>query len=474
VSLDLLGSALDAAEDRAAAEAVLRAAQRRHPDDVWVNYNLARVLEALSRTDEAHRYYTAARSIRPETAHELAHALESRGESDEAIEVFRRLCLIRARNGRHLTCFGRASQARGRAEESGKILVSVIAALREEIQLHPDHVNAHSNLGNALDAQGKLDEAIAECRTTIKLKPDVAGAHRNPGAAFSQHGKLDEAIAEYRTAINLSPDFAGAHGNLGYALTAQGKLEEAIAEYRIAIELKPDYAEAHCDLGMRLRGRGSFAEAVQELRKGHDLGSRRPDWRFPSAQWLAEAETMAAVANRLPAIVRGDDKPRDAAEGFGAGQICYYKGLHAAAARLYAEALALDPKRGSDRKALRRYRAACSAALAGSGQSKDVPPPDEATRRRLRDQARDWLMAELADWAKFLQSQGPGARPFVAQMVQHWKVAPELTGIRDRDAVKRLPADEQKACEALWKEVDAVPGERGASAPCLQSAVPCP
>src|SRR5262249_2704332 len=155
VSLDLLGSALDAAGDRAAAEAVLRAAQRRHPGDVWANYNLARVLEALGRTDEAVRYYTAARSLRPETAHELAHALENRGESYEAIEVFRRLCLIRARNGRHLSCFGHALQDRGRVEEAGKILDSAIAALREEIQLHPDHVYAHTNLGNALRAQGK-------------------------------------------------------------------------------------------------------------------------------------------------------------------------------------------------------------------------------------------------------------------------------------------------------------------------------
>ncbi len=102
-------------------------AQRRHPDDVWVNYNLARVLEAVDRTDEAIRYFTAARAIRPETAHELAHALENRGESDEAIEVFRQLCLIRARNGLHLGCFGRALKARGRSEEAGEILDSAIA-----------------------------------------------------------------------------------------------------------------------------------------------------------------------------------------------------------------------------------------------------------------------------------------------------------------------------------------------------------
>ncbi len=79
VSLDLLGTALHHGGDAAAAEAVLRAAQRRHPGDVWVNYDLAGVLEKLARRDDAIRYYTAARSIRPETA----HALEDKGELDE-------------------------------------------------------------------------------------------------------------------------------------------------------------------------------------------------------------------------------------------------------------------------------------------------------------------------------------------------------------------------------------------------------
>jgi eukaryotic-like serine/threonine-protein kinase len=79
VSLDLLGTALHHAGDAAAAEAVLRGAQRRHPGDVWVNYDLAGVLEKLARRDDAIRYYTAARSIRPETA----HALEDKGELDE-------------------------------------------------------------------------------------------------------------------------------------------------------------------------------------------------------------------------------------------------------------------------------------------------------------------------------------------------------------------------------------------------------
>ena len=43
--------------------------------------------EQLDRRDEAIRFYTAARALRPETAQELAMQLANKGGSDEAIEV---------------------------------------------------------------------------------------------------------------------------------------------------------------------------------------------------------------------------------------------------------------------------------------------------------------------------------------------------------------------------------------------------
>jgi hypothetical protein len=35
-------------------------------------------------------------------------------------------------------------------------------------------------------------------------------------------------------------------------------------------------------------------------------------------------------------------------------------------------------------------------------------------------------------------------------------VAPDLAGLRDEVALAKLPVDEQKACRALWAEVDAL------------------
>ena len=192
------------------------------------------------------------------------------------------------------------------------------------------------------------------------------------------------------------------------------------------------------------------------LRRGHELGSRRPGWRYPSAQWVREAERMAALAARLPAVLKGEDRPKDVADRLALAQMCYDTKRHAAAARFWAEALAADPKLGDDRQAQHRYNAACAAALAGAGQGTDDPKPDDAARARLRGQALDWLKAERAAWAKVLDAGDPQARPLVQQTLQHWQADPDLAGVRDADALAKLPEAERAAWRSLWAEVDAL------------------
>jgi serine/threonine-protein kinase len=449
VNLTLLAGALAEAGERDAAADLLRRAQTEHPGDVWVNYNLARLLEQLHppRIEEAIRFYSAARAVRPETAHELAHALKGLGRGNEALAVFRKLTELRSGNGRHWGCLCVLLSERGdrAAAESalqkavtiqreairlrpddasahntlGLVLCDVAhdypaaeAAFRESIRLQPDHavahhnlglalrgqgkmaeaiaeyreairrqpdsVKTHHNLGNALHDQGKVSEAIAEYREAIRLKPDYAEAHTNLGYTLSGQGKVDEAIAEYRQAIRLKPDLVIAHTNLGRALHDQGKVAEAIAEYREAIRLqpdyspahyhlglmlsdqgkvaeaiaayreairlKPDYAEAHCNLGFLLRDQGQFREALDQLRRGHEVGSKRPGWPYPSAEWLRQAERMVVLENRLPAVLRGEDKPKDAREGIDFASLASKMKRFGPSARLYAESFGCDTK----------------------------------------------------------------------------------------------------------------------------------
>jgi len=490
VSVILLGGTLFNMGDPTGAEAVLREGQRLYPGDVWINFNLGECLERLARRDEAIRYYMAARSLRPETAHDLAHALERKGETDQAIALFQDLARLRPEDGRHLGCLGAALKGRGRSHEATAVLEAAIATsraaiglkpdlpgthialgnalkelgkqdeaiteYREALRLKPDYAMAHNDLGLALTNQGELREAIAEFREALRLKPDYPAAHNSLGVALKDQGKLDEAIVEFRETLRLKPDYAEAHINLGGALRNQGKPDEAIAEYRTALRFKPDYAKAFCNLGHALRQQGCFVEALAEFKRGHEIGSKDPNWRVPSAVWVRETERLVELDRKLPAILAGQVKPADAAEMLGFAQLCYEKKLHGASARLWAEAFQAQPKLAEDMKVQNRYNAACAAALAGSGQGKNDPPLDDAAQARWRKQAIDWLKADLAAWSKILEGGPPQARQAISRTLQHWKVDTDLAGIRDQAALAKLPEDEQKTCRALWDEVEAI------------------
>ena len=238
ISLHLLGAGLNDAGDGALAESVLRTAQRRHPRDVWVNHTLGAILERLSRHDEAIRFYTAARAIRPETGFNLAH-LERRGDFDEAHAVFLDLKALRpsTRNLNFLSGFLR--DKKGLYQDAEAMSRAAEAAGREAIRLRPDDAVAHHDLANALNGE----ESLAEFRTAIRLKPDSAPMRFNLGLPSSSWADTRRPRPSCRGAIRAKPDFAEAYGLLGGILLAQGKLDDAIAEYRASIRLKPGLAE---------------------------------------------------------------------------------------------------------------------------------------------------------------------------------------------------------------------------------------
>src|SRR5262249_1082336 len=150
-----------------------------------------------------------------------------------------------------------------------------------------------------------------EYREAVRLKPDFAEAYCDLGVGLVAQGDSAGAIAEFREAIRLKPDFAPAHSGLGVALVAQGDTVGAIAESREAIRLKPDDALPNCRLGILLRRNGEYAEALAEYRRGHELGSKRRNWSFHSADLIREGERLVSLAPRFPAVLKGDDQPAD-------------------------------------------------------------------------------------------------------------------------------------------------------------------
>jgi serine/threonine-protein kinase len=272
-----------------------------------------------------------------------------------------------------------------------------------------------------------------------------------------QAGKPEAVFSAYRRVILLSPSDATAHYRLGTALMNHGRLDDAIISLNQALALKPDFAEAQCNLGLCLKRKGQFAEGRAALQRGHQLGSQLPGWRYPSAQWVSDADRLIQLDGRLPAVLKGQALPADSDEELALAVLCQqYKRLYTAAARFYAGAFTGSPKLAEDHKAAHRYNAACAAVQAGCGKGADAGQLDDKERFRLRQQALDWLRADLAVWARQAASdkEADGAR--VRQTLGHWQRDPALAALRDAKELAKLPADEQAAWRQLWADVEAL------------------
>jgi tetratricopeptide (TPR) repeat protein len=441
-----LGLALEARGKPEETLAEYREAVRLNPDSYLAHINLGIYLGRREKLDEALAEQREAVRLEPDHASVhtlLGVALARLGKLDEALAEQREAIRLGPDSAAAHSNLGNALLLKGDAD-------AAIDEYSVAIRLQPDLAEAHDNLGCVFLHQGRLEEAIEKHREAIRLKPDSAKAHFNLGSAFSKQGKMHEAIDEYREAIRFEPDYAKAHIRLGVALQGQGKLDEALKHYREAIRLEPDHAKAHLALGQFFMLQGQYDQAVVELRHCHELGSKLPDWRLPSAQWVANAERSAALAKRIPLILRGEDCANDNADRLALALVSYETKRFAASARFWSEALDADASLANDRRSAHRYNAACVAALAGCGRGEDDPPPDDAAQTKLRDQAHRWLTAELAELVKLLGTD----KPHVRGRLQHWLADADLAGIRDRETLERLPEPERAQWKTLWADVN--------------------
>jgi protein O-GlcNAc transferase len=210
------------------------------------------------RLAEAKRFYEqalAADARQADALHLLGVIAHQTGDDHTAVEIINTAIEISPTFATYHSNLGNALQALERYEDA-------IAAFEAAIRLHPDYAEAHYNLGNPFLALGRFDAALAAIETAIRLKPAYAEAFSNRGKALMGLGRADEAMASFQNAIRLQPGYAEGHFKLGSALLTLGRFDGAIAAYSTAIRLKPDYVEALSNRGTALMSLGRADEAA--------------------------------------------------------------------------------------------------------------------------------------------------------------------------------------------------------------------
>ena len=110
--------------------------------------------------------------------------------------------------------------------------------LRRALELKPDYADAHSNLGNALQEQGQLDQAVASVSASFGAQAGLLRRLNNLGNALRAQGKLTESVASYERALELKPDDPQVRMSRALCWLQMGDFERGWAEYEWRLKCK--------------------------------------------------------------------------------------------------------------------------------------------------------------------------------------------------------------------------------------------
>lgn len=100
---------------------------------------------------------------------------------------------------------------------------------RKALQVNPTMPQANYNLGVAMQAQERIDEALKQYEKAAPLIKDSllrAKLYHNMGNAYISQKKWDEAISAYKNALKLQPKDMDTKYNLMYALSKKQQQEQ--------------------------------------------------------------------------------------------------------------------------------------------------------------------------------------------------------------------------------------------------------
>jgi protein O-mannosyl-transferase len=163
---------------------------------------------------------------------------------------------------------GNALAAQGRFEEA-------IDQFQQGLRINPNDADVAYNLGNALAQKGNYEEAGKQLEHALQINPDNAMAAYDLGNVRARQGRLGEAMNNFELALRIDPRLARAHYNLGSLLNKQGKLAEAVEQYQKALQIDASYVRAYYGLGTVLTKQGQLDRAIDSFRAGLRL---QPDF----------------------------------------------------------------------------------------------------------------------------------------------------------------------------------------------------
>lgn len=233
-----------------------------------------------------------------------AAELAGRGQTNEAIRVWRSICADVPGEPRYQLELASLQQRAGRDAEAASILEEIAASEQLTSSLR---AQAMLSLAAIAARGGARDQVVAwlEQATDLPLEEDLARNVAVQRFAATHDGPAGEPLRAY---------FWGSDPSTGWdpVLGAGRAAQVAVAE--------PDLALGHYLVGRMLRGRGAEDATVRSLDAALRIGLEEPLVEREAARYLAEAAYMVRdwpALERAAAILIRDDQPA-VTRGYGA------------------------------------------------------------------------------------------------------------------------------------------------------------
>lgn len=176
------------------------------------------------------------------------------------------------------------------AAEYERSLEIALEGLREA----PDDVELLVLAGRA-GVELDSEDAVEHLRRATDLAPDDAGAWHQYGEALAAEGRMEEADAAFRRAVELDPDDQVALTHLGHTALAAGRSEEGVGYLAKAADIAHAGAGASTAAISLVDMYRSFGQYEQALAQARRLADAVPD----DALARLDVAELAVAAGRL-------------------------------------------------------------------------------------------------------------------------------------------------------------------------------
>ena len=193
-----------------------------------------------------------------------------------------------------------------------------IRASQELMTKAPTSYQVHLLNAEALETQGKWDEAKLEYKAILEANPNLPGIHYRLGRLYLSAPKtattMDDARAEFEQELKINPDNAGAEYVLGELARQAEQWPDAIAHFEKAVKLDPQFVDADLGLGRSLLAADRAADAIPPLERAVKLQPDNPATHFHLATAYRRAGRKEDADREFIAHRQATDRARQSAD----------------------------------------------------------------------------------------------------------------------------------------------------------------